>query len=83
MPMWNAAPPAAVVPIGVAGPAPPLPPKAAAHKAGPKPKGRPKGKGLPKINISLNWFGRRQPQNPNCPNDFLLWDTSGTRPENH
>ena len=37
---------------------------------------------LLKTNICLNWFWPWPQQNPNCPNDLLLWDTSGTRVQN-
>ena len=39
--------------------------------------------GLLKINIWLNWFWQWPYQNPNCPNDIDLWDTSGTSHQNH
>ena len=36
-----------------------------------------------KINVWPNWFWPWPFQNPNCPNDIVLWGTSGTRPQNH
>ena len=38
---------------------------------------------LLKISIWLNWFWPWPHQNPNCPDDLVLWITSGTRPQNH